>query len=80
MKYQAAILVNTGCPLEVDTIELNSLRASQVLVKVHSTGVCRSQLYEIDGLRGYDKYLPHLLGHEAVGKGDVGLSQQSQAR
>lgn len=68
MKYQAAILVNTGCPLEVDTIELNSLRASQVLIKVHSTGVCRSQLYEIDGLRGHDKYLPHLLGHEAVGK------------
>lgn len=75
MKYKAAILVSTGNPLEIDYIQLNSLSSTQVLVKVNSTGVCRSQLYEIDGLRGEDHYLPHLLGHEAVGTVvDIGSS------
>ena len=30
--------------------------------------MCGSQLGEIDGVKGKDKYLPHLLGHEAVGE------------
>lgn len=67
MKFSAAILVETGSPLVVDTIQVNQLLPSQVLVKIHRSGICRSQLNEIDGLRGRDKYLPHLLGHEAVG-------------
>jgi S-(hydroxymethyl)glutathione dehydrogenase/alcohol dehydrogenase len=39
----------------------------QVLVKLTYSGVCRSQLMEISGFRGEDHWLPHLLGHEAVG-------------
>ena len=40
------------------------LRTGQVKVKVSYSGVCHSQLMEMDGLRGEDKYIPHLLGHE----------------
>ena len=40
----------------------------QVLVKLAYSGVCRSQLMEIQGGRGPDAYLPHLLGHEGSGK------------
>jgi S-(hydroxymethyl)glutathione dehydrogenase / alcohol dehydrogenase len=29
--------------------------------------VCRSQLNEIRGLKGEDKFLPHTLGHERSG-------------
>jgi len=67
MLFTAAILVETGRALVVDSVKLNKLHSSQVIVKVHRSGICRSQLYEVDGKRGVDKYLPHLLGHEAVG-------------
>lgn len=65
---QAAILVEQHQPLVVDEIELpEALQIGQVLVKVHYSGICGSQLGEIDGAKGEDKYLPHLLGHEASG-------------
>ena len=68
MKFKAAILVELNHPLEIDTISCKPLKKGQVLVKVINSGICRSQLFEIDGQRGFDKYLPHLLGHEALGK------------
>ena len=65
---QAAILVKQNQPLVVDQIELpRTLDIGQVLVKLHYSGICGSQLGEIDGTKGEDKYLPHLLGHEGSG-------------
>jgi len=67
-KMKGAILVEQRKPLLVDEIELpSSLDYGQVLVKIHFSGICGSQLGEIDGAKGEDKYLPHLLGHEASG-------------
>lgn len=67
-KMKAAILVEQKQPLMVDDIELpQSLEVGQVLVKVHFSGICGSQLGEIDGVKGPDPYLPHLLGHEGSG-------------
>ncbi len=40
---------------------------NKILVKVLYSGICRSQIMEIDFKRGKDKFLPHMLGHEAVG-------------
>tara|TARA_B100000212_G_scaffold306851_1_gene255640 strand:- start:1032 stop:2084 length:1053 start_codon:yes stop_codon:yes gene_type:complete len=68
MKFKAAILVETKKPLIIDEISINKLYRGQVLVKLNQSGVCRSQLFEIDGERGEDKWLPHLLGHEAIGE------------
>ncbi len=66
---KAAILVRQHQPLVVDEVELpHSLEIGQVLVKIHYSGICGSQLGEIDGAKGPDAYLPHLLGHEASGK------------
>ena len=65
---KAAILVEQKKPLIVDEINLpKALEIGQVLVKVHFSGICGSQLGEIDGAKGPDAYLPHLLGHEASG-------------
>ena len=62
---QAAILVAQREPLVVDTIELPAeLGVGQVLVHIHVSGICGSQLGEIDGVKGPDRYLPHLMGHE----------------
>ena len=65
---KAAILVEQRQPLVVAEIELpQALDVGQVLVKVHYSGICGSQLGEIDGAKGEDKFLPHLLGHEGSG-------------
>lgn len=66
---KAAILVEQRKPLVIADVQLpETLVAGQVLVKVHFSGICGSQLGEIDGAKGEDKFLPHLLGHEASGE------------
>jgi len=65
---KAAILVAQREPLVVAEVELpRALDVGQVLVRVHCSGICGSQLGEIDGVKGEDKFLPHLLGHEGSG-------------
>jgi S-(hydroxymethyl)glutathione dehydrogenase/alcohol dehydrogenase len=67
-KTLAAILVEQKAPLVVDEIELpEALDVGQVLVEFAYSGICGSQLGEIDGVKGDDPWLPHLLGHEASG-------------
>ncbi len=64
---KAAILTELKKPLVIAEIELPQiLEFGQVLIKVHFSGICGSQLGEIDGAKGEDKYLPHLLGHEGT--------------
>lgn len=64
----AAILVQQGQPLVIDEIQLpDALEAGQVLVQVRESGICGAQLGEIDGVKGADPHLPHLLGHEGGG-------------
>ena len=67
MKTPAAILVEQKKPLELDEVEVPALRYGQVLVEVAVTRICGSQLGEIVGVKGPDRFLPHLLGHEAGG-------------
>ena len=67
-KMKAAILTHLQNPLIIDEIEIpQTLEAGQVLVKIYYSGICGSQLGEIDGVKGEDKFLPHLLGHEGSG-------------
>jgi len=68
MKTKAAILYKNNSPLLITEIEIPRINPGQVLVKLHASGICRSQLNEIQGLRGSDPFLPHLLGHEGSGE------------
>jgi len=68
MKTIAAVLIKPKEDLKICHLEIPKLKAGQVLVKIHYSGVCGSQLNEIDGLKGPDYYLPHCLGHEASGE------------
>jgi len=64
----AAILVQQGRPLEIAEIFLpKKLEVGQVIVEFHYSGICGSQIGEIDGIKGPDRWLPHLLGHEGSG-------------
>lgn len=67
MKTQAAILVETGKPLELVELEIPALKPGQVLVEIAFSGVCHTQLLEARGYRGADPFLPHCLGHEGSG-------------
>ena len=67
MKTIAAILVEQRQPLVIDEVEIPTLRFGQVLVEIKVTRICGSQLGEIVGVKGLDRYLPHLLGHDAGG-------------
>ena len=63
---RAAILAESRKALVVDEIALpETLDVGQVLVKVLHTTICGAQINEIDAVKGPDKFLPHLLGHEA---------------
>ena len=66
--FNAAVLSELNKDLEIiNNIEFPNLKKGQVLVKLAYSGVCHSQIMEIEGQRGEDKYLPHLLGHEGSG-------------
>ena len=65
-KMKAAILAESKKPLVVAEIELQeALECGQVLVQIHYSGICGAQINEIEAVKGPDKFLPHLLGHEA---------------
>ena len=65
----AAIVQTSTAPLVVDEIQLpGELFAGQVLVEVITSGLCGAQINEIDAVKGPDKFLPHLLGHEGFAR------------
>lgn len=67
MKTQAAVLTKLGAPLEIWELDIPSLKPGQVLVKLAYSGLCHSQLNEVKGLKGEDRFIPHTLGHEGSG-------------
>jgi S-(hydroxymethyl)glutathione dehydrogenase/alcohol dehydrogenase len=67
MKTEAALLVQTGKPLELAEIEIPALKPGQVLIEMAYSGACGTQVMEWRGDKGEDKWLPHCLGHEGTG-------------
>ena len=65
---KAAILTESKKPLLVADVDLpSSLSYGQVHVDVRYSTICGAQINEIDAVKGPDKFLPHLLGHEGSG-------------
>ena len=68
ISFAAAVLRKQKRPLDlIENIRPTELKSGQVLVKLAYSGVCHSQIMEIEGYRGEDKFLPHMLGHEGSG-------------
>ena len=64
-KTTAAILVKSQDLLIIGEIDLpKDLLSGQVLVEIITSGGCGAQINEIEAVKGPDKFLPHLLGHE----------------
>ena len=66
MKAKFVILKKLKSPLKIVNLEIPNLSKGQILY-MNYTSICRSQIMEIDGMRGKDKWIPHLLGHEGSG-------------
>lgn len=67
MRTTAAVLSELNRPLRLCELTIPELKPGQVLVDVAYSGVCHSQLLEVRGKRGPDRFLPHTLGHEGSG-------------
>lgn len=65
---RAAVLVSLRKDLELMQLAIPELKPGQVLVRLVYSGACHSQVMEAGGHRGEDRFLPHLLGHEATGE------------
>lgn len=66
-KFRAAVLRDVGSSLKVETLLTPNLSENEALVRVIYSGICASQIMEIRGKRGNDRWLPHLTGHEGIG-------------
>ncbi len=64
MKTIAAIYKKKNKPLVFDEIEINSPKPYEVIVKIYASGLCHSQLYNLNR----DPKNPEILGHEGTGK------------
>jgi len=66
-RTQAAVLLDCQAPLSLLELDLPALKPGQVLVEVAFSGLCGTQLLEVRGRKGPDRFLPHTLGHEGSG-------------
>ena len=66
MNFKSAVLLSRN-KIVIDELKFPKLRYGQTLVKILYSSICHTQVQEIIGQRGKDHYLPHCLGHEAVG-------------
>ena len=65
MKFTAAVLNRVNTPLTLDTLEMAPLERDDVLVRIHASGLCHTDLEAIQGTLAYP--LPIVLGHEGAG-------------
>ena len=67
--FKAAVLVEIDRPLEIMNLTIPDLLSEgQLLIQMHSAGVCGSQLLEMQGAKGNREFIPHLMGHEGYGE------------
>ena len=66
MNVRAAIALEAGQPLVVDTVELAGPKAGEVLVEVKATGICHTDKYTLSGADP-EGLFPSILGHEGAG-------------
>ena len=67
-KNLAVILTKQKEKLKILNLDLPNVPKNYVLVKMKFSGICHTQLNEISGILGKDRFIPHCMGHEGVGE------------
>src|SRR5512140_518420 len=65
MKIQAALITAPNQPIQIETLDLDSPQAGEVLVRIAACGVCHSDYHLISGATNHP--LPVVPGHEGAG-------------
>ncbi|MGI0482177.1 S-(hydroxymethyl)glutathione dehydrogenase/class III alcohol dehydrogenase [Geminocystis sp. CENA526] len=66
MKVKAAVALEAGKPLSIETIDLQPPQAGEVLVEIKATGICHTDAYTLSG-KDPEGLFPSILGHEGSG-------------
>jgi S-(hydroxymethyl)glutathione dehydrogenase/alcohol dehydrogenase len=64
---QAAVFRKPHEPLTIETVDVDTPRRREVLVRTAATGVCHSDLHLVDGNGRFPLGDPYVLGHEGAG-------------
>ncbi len=66
MDVKAAVALEPGRPLSIETVQLEGPKAGEVLVEIKATGICHTDAYTLSG-SDPEGLFPAILGHEGAG-------------
>ncbi|WP_282609281.1 S-(hydroxymethyl)glutathione dehydrogenase/class III alcohol dehydrogenase [Pelagibius sp. Alg239-R121] len=66
MDVRAAVALQAGKPLSIETVQLDGPRQGEVLVEVKATGLCHTDAFTLSGADP-EGIFPTILGHEGAG-------------
>lgn len=66
MEVKAAVALEAGKPLSIETVKLEEPKEGEVLVEIKATGVCHTDAYTLSG-KDPEGLFPTILGHEGAG-------------
>ncbi len=66
MDTKAAVAYKAGEPLQIETVQLDSPRAGEVLIEIKATGICHTDEFTRSGADP-EGIFPAILGHEGAG-------------
>ena len=66
MDVRAAVALEAGKPLSIETVQLEGPKEGEVLVEIKATGVCHTDAYTLSG-DDPEGLFPAILGHEGAG-------------
>jgi S-(hydroxymethyl)glutathione dehydrogenase/alcohol dehydrogenase len=66
MDVKAAVALEVGKPLSIETVQLEPPKTGEVLVEIKATGVCHTDAYTLSGADP-EGIFPSILGHEGAG-------------
>ncbi|SMF13375.1 S-(hydroxymethyl)glutathione dehydrogenase / alcohol dehydrogenase [Tistlia consotensis] len=66
MDVRAAVALEAGKPLSIETVQLEGPKAGEVLIEVKATGICHTDAFTLSG-DDPEGLFPAILGHEGAG-------------
>ena len=66
MQTRAAVALQAGKPLSIETVDLEGPREGEVLVEIKATGICHTDEFTLSGADP-EGIFPAILGHEGAG-------------
>jgi S-(hydroxymethyl)glutathione dehydrogenase / alcohol dehydrogenase len=66
MDVKAAVAWQSGKPLTIETVQIGSPQAGEVLIEIKASGVCHTDAYTLSG-DDPEGLFPAILGHEGAG-------------